>query len=138
MSGEVKEGKIIYIEPLSIRVGEWLRQEGFRLATGTGLALCPTRLGAPRIPLGAVDSLGILWNDPEARRRFFGLIGSRQRFIGLLHFYDRSSWRFEVYGRKYVDMVTQLAKKLSSAFGAEVTVILAQDSPKFEKYMSDY
>ena len=137
MSDEVKF--VDYQESLSIKVGRFLLSKGFDLASCTGLA---------EHTLSQSDSLGILRKDPDAKPRkyLFGLIKREPRrgFLGTVWFSNSArgaseqNWVFEVYGRKHVELVRQLAEEMASTFNAKIALRLVRDQPDVEIYMSDY
>jgi hypothetical protein len=88
------------------------------------------------------DSLGILWKDPDAkpRKRLFGLIKLEPRrwFLGTIWFKSEQKWVLEVYGRKHIALVRQLAEEIASTFNVKIHIRLVREEPDFETYMSDY
>jgi hypothetical protein len=94
------------------------------------------------------DSLGILWKDPDAkpRKRLFGLIKLEPRrwFLGTIWFNNSArgtgeqKWILEVYGRKHIALVRQLAEEIASTFNVKIHLRLVREEPDFETYMSDY
>lgn len=130
-----------YQEALSIKVGKWLLQKGFGLASPTGLALCPSSLGA-------TDSFGILWRNPDTkpRKHLFGLIkrDPRREFIGTIWFSNivrgasKQEWVFEAYGRKHIKLVKQLAEEMVLDFNVKIFLNLVREQPDVEAYINDY
>lgn len=137
MSDKVKF--VDYQESLSIKIGRFLLSKGFDLASCTGLALNS---------LVETYALGILRKDPEAKSRkyLFGLITQepRRAFIGVVWFNNsvrganEQNWFFEVYGRKYIELVRQLAEEIASTFNVTITIRLVREQPDVETYLSDY
>ena len=128
-----------YQESLSIKVGRFLLSKGFDLASCTGLA---SNL------LVETCSLGILRKDPDAEPRsyLFGLIKREPRrgFLGTIWFSNgvrdasEQNWVFEVYGRKHVELVRQLAEEMASTFNTKIALRLVRDQPDVETYLSDF
>src|SRR3989338_4457674 len=137
MSDEVKF--VDYQESLSIKVGRFLLSKGFDLASCTGLA---------EHTLSKSDPIGILRKAPDAKPRkcLFGLIKREPRrgFLGTVWFSNSArgaseqNWVFEVYGRKHVELVRQLAEEMASTFNAKIALRLVRDQPDVETYLSDY
>ncbi len=135
----MEAGLVEYQEPLSIKVGRFLLSKGFDLADSTGMAA--------RSPVQS-DSLGILRKDAEAKPRtyLFGLIKRKPRrmFLGTVWFSNsprgatEQNWVFEVYGRKRVELVRQLAEEMASTFNAKIDLRLVRERPDVETYLSDY
>jgi len=128
-----------YQESISIKVGRFLISKGFGPALGSGLALNS---------LVAADSLCILYEDADAKPRkyLFGLIKRKQRrmYLGTIWFSNdarsasKQNWVFDMYGRKYVELVRQLTEEMARTFNVKITLRLIAEEPGVEKYMSDY
>lgn len=126
-----------YQEALSIKVGKWLSEKGFAPASCTGIAL---------YSLSETNSLGILWKDPDAKPReyLFGLIKRepKRRFLGTIWF-DNSTrgankkyWVLEAYGQEHIELVRQLAEKMTSIFNVKISLRLVREQPDVETYCS--
>jgi len=85
---------------LSIKVGEWLKEKGYDIATCTGIAI-------PQL----IDThvLGILRTDPDTKpKKLFGLITiskPRRKHLGNIWFgklgkVNPKNWILDVYGKK--------------------------------------
>jgi len=128
-----------YRESLSIQVGRFLLSKGFDLASSNGLA---------EHTLVQSGSLGILLRDPEAKPRkyLFGLITRepRRMFLGTVWFSNsprgasEQNWVFEVYGRKHVELVRQLAEEMALVFNVKIVLHLVREQPDVETFLSDY
>ena len=128
-----------YQEALSILVGKAILAKGFDLASCSGMALNQ---------LNSDSSLGILHKDPEAKplKYLFGLIirQPRRAFLGTIWFSNEArgateqNWILEAYGRKYIELVRNLADELASTFQVKITLRLVREQPDTETYMSDY
>jgi hypothetical protein len=128
-----------YQEALSIKVGRWLLQKGFDLASCAGVASSV---------LIEADSLGILWKDPDAKpiKRLFGLIKLEPRrcFIGTIWFNNSArgtgeqKWILEVYGREHIAWLRQVAEEMASTFNVKICLRLVREQPAVETYLSDY
>ena len=125
----------------SVRVAEWLRDEGYYPATGTGVWLKN---------VGDTECLGILKNpDPDAKphKYLFGLISEPPLmvFLGVLTFCDVPCechgkifrWNLEFYGRKYTEPAIHLAERLAKTFNVHVYATLVSEEPKSEKFFDD-
>jgi hypothetical protein len=127
-----------YQESLSIKVGRFLLSKGYDPASCTGVATNS---------LVETSSLGILRKDPEAKPRkyLFGLItqNPRREFLGTIWFYNSArgasevKWVFEVYGRKHVGLVKQLADEIASTFNVKIDLRLVREQPEVETYWTD-
>lgn len=137
MSDKVKF--VDYQESLSVKVGGFLLSKGFDIASCGGIAsnsLVETR------------SIGILRKNHEAKphRYLFGLVTRepRREFLGVIWFNNgmrgasKQNWVFEAYGRKYVELVRQLAEEMASTFNVKIAINLVQEQPDVETYLSDY
>lgn len=131
--------KVEFVESLSIKVGRFLLAKGFGLASCAGFALDS---------LDKTDSLGILFKDPETKPRkyLFGLFkrNPRRMFLGTVWFSNSAcsageqNWVFETYGRRYVELVRQLAKEMASAFNVKISLRLTREQPNVENFDSDF
>lgn len=126
--------KVDYQEAISVKVGKYLLERGYDLASDEGLAL----------PLvGEANALGILQRNQDAKPKkyMFGLITRREPrrvFLGVIWFRDSTRgatnehWVLETYGRGYVELVRQLAEEMTSTFNVKITICLVQEQPKVE------
>lgn len=140
-----KDGKENFPEyqeklPVKMLVGKWFLQEGFYLADRYGFALNS---------LEALDkfSIGILKDNPEIKsesafsKKLFWLFPSlrpknRKLFVGTIwvNVFEKK-WNFSIYGRKNLEELTTLAKKLGKNFDVEVLPHLQQENQKLEKIL---
>lgn len=130
---------IEYQEAVSIRVGRFLLSKGFTLASTAGIEMSPSSLAED-------NSLGIIYDDPDdkPKRRFFGMFNKRRVFLGILWFNNErraaswTQWVFELYGRKYNDLVMKLVSEIAYKFNVNITVKLIRDAPRLEGYPRDF
>jgi hypothetical protein len=131
--------EVTYSEPFSIKVGKLLLSEGFDLASCTGFA---------KYELVEDNSLGILCKNLEAKPKkyLFGLIKKEPRkiFFGTVWFNNSArganeeNWVFEVYGRKYIGLVRELAEDMALTFNVDISIRLVQEQPDFESRPCDF
>ena len=122
----------------SSTVGKFLLSKGFDLASCLGDA---SDSFDP-------NSLGILRKDPDAKpiSYLFGLKKREPRrvFLGTVWFSssargaDERNWVFDVYCRKHVELVEQLAEEMASLFNVKISIHLVSDEPRVETYWSDF
>ena len=134
-----KKSAVSYQEALSLRVGEFLRHEGFAPATTNGTEVKD---------LYDCDELGVLDTDQalEPTEHLFGLIKrpQRRKFMGVIWFRngardaDRKKWVIEVFGREHVETMKQMAEDLASVFNVKISMRLVVDEAKEESFDSDY
>lgn len=127
-----------YQESLSIKVGQFLLWKEFAVADNIGMA---------SHSLIQSNELGILYKDPEAKPQtyIFGLIKRepRRMFLGIIWFNNSArgaheqNWIFEVYGRKYIKIVKQLAEEMAFIFNTKITIRLVREQLHVEIYPSD-
>lgn len=120
-------------EAIAIQVGRFLVAEGFVPARSSRVALHTLEFR---------ECLGVL-SDHAVRQDswFFGLIKKhpRRAYLGLLWFWGAvgvktSNWVFEVHGEENMELAENLARKLASEFGVEVTVYLASEQVNYERF----
>ncbi|OGM10872.1 hypothetical protein A2W13_00240 [Candidatus Woesebacteria bacterium RBG_16_36_11] len=138
MSGKVEF--VDFRESVSIKVGRYLISKGFIPASPWGEKL---------IIEERLSTLGVLYNDPDAkeRRYFFGLIKKEPRLglLGAITFdiiartneKDEPFWKFEIYGSKCVDMAKNLAEDLSSVFNVNIRLYLMSEEPREEMFSNE-
>lgn len=128
-----KEVLVAFEEAPSIKVGKFLLEKGFVLATSNGVA---------RQSMTNEPSVGILRPDSvtRPRRYFFGLIGGKPRreFLGTIWFNNENNWAFQVYGRNNIDRSKSLAEEMAARFNVKITIRLVREEPDIEKYPSDW
>lgn len=138
MAGNVQF--VDYQDALSIRVGKFLLAKGFDLASSSGVA-------SDSLEETETCSLGILYKDPDAKPRTYlrGLIKiqPRRAFLGTVwfgsaHDATEDNWVFVAYGRKYIEMVRELADEMAATFNVTIVLRLVRDQPDVESYASDY
>ncbi len=127
---------------LPSKVGSAILGKGFALASCTGLDL-NTSIS---INLPNTDCVGILYKDPEAQpsKHLFGLITQEplRAFIGTVWFKNRTgandkNWVIEAYGRKYLELVKNLAEELATTFNVTVDLRLTTEKSETESCMSN-
>ena len=138
--------KNINQKKLSVKVAMWLFQKGFSPADQDGVEIDPLR--------AITNKLGILYDGPnhEYAKCLFGLITPKRRFsgtdiqrhiypsflfprrqfLGFLSMTNSQNWTFELYGRKYVDIIKQLSSQLSSDFDVNITIHLLREEAEKE------
>ncbi|MFA6466927.1 MAG: hypothetical protein WCV71_03640 [Patescibacteria group bacterium] len=119
---------------ISIRVGRWLKNQGWELASCGGSKL--------KAPLSPEDSLGILkWNPTKKPRRGLLrlLLGQHMHLlIGVIWFENsrRSAtedhWVFEFNGEMHRQEVVELCQTLCSVFDTSIEVRLDSDGVRYE------
>ena len=117
-----------YQESLEVRVRRFLWQEGFYVSDRAGYAeLASSEKGV----------FGILKERPP-QKYLFGLITIRPRraVIGLIRF-DGAEWLLEIFGRHNVESLKQLAQKITSTFGVNVSVRLTHEFEATEQFLGD-
>lgn len=129
---------LVYEEAISIKVGTWLLQKGFGLASCIGIA-------ESRIIENC--ALGIL-SDSAAKpeKRLFGLViqKSRRWFLGTIWFNDdlrgadEENWVFEFHGREHIESLSRLAEEMASVFGVKITSRLISEESEIESFESDF
>jgi len=128
-----KKGFVDYQECPSIKVGRLLLIDGFGVADHTG---------EPLRELNKRASLGILYNDPDGKPRkyLFGLITRKppRLFLGVIWFNsgelgaNEQRWVIEAYGRKYVELLKELAQEMISTFNVVILIRLVHEEPDIE------
>ena len=127
-----------YQEALSIRVGRWLLERGYNLASIFGI---------PENSLGKSEVLGILWKDPSIKPRLqiFGLVvlKPKRRFFATIFLSssargaNKQHWAIEMYGRKHIELVKQLTDEMASAFNVKISLRLVEEDDAFERSYSE-
>ncbi|MCK9345133.1 MAG: hypothetical protein M0P64_03375 [Candidatus Pacebacteria bacterium] len=134
------DNRLIYKEPLSVKIARYLKQKGFQAAS--------IHSGAAMDSLAGASCFGVLYQDPAIKQKtyFWGLIkGDTPRRIYLGDIYidggnPRSSadhWRFEMYGKEYFEIAKGLASELVKEFNVKITFKVAEDCVKHEGFPSD-
>lgn len=126
-------------ESLSIKVGRELISKGLDIASSTGIA---------ENILSASSCVGILRKNPDRKPRkyFFGLFTqlTRRDFLGVIWLNNdtrganEKEWVLEMYGRKNVEYVKQLADQLAKTFQVKISLKLVREQPDVETFLSDY
>lgn len=130
---------VSYDEEIAIKVGQFLTLQGFVPALESGMAVDY---------LTKSDSIGVLYKDPEVENQWkfpFSLIkkNPRREFLGIIWFNDEDRgasekrWVFEMYGRKYSQLMRQLAERASLAFNVKIDARLVDERSKKEEISSD-
>lgn len=132
------EEKKNYIESLAREIAKVIEDNAYHVATHTGMKVIeplPYALGILE-PRSTIEKsifgfrlrrkrralhIGTLWLDSD-------LIGAKR--------YE--NWVLEVYGKKNVQKLTELVKKLSEEKGVSFQVRLVDKRPRLETYFSDY
>jgi hypothetical protein len=119
---------------ISIRVGRWLNNQGWELASCSGSKL--------KTPLSPTDSLGILKWDPakKSRRGLMRLLLGQHMclLIGVIWFENNvrnaseDHWVFEFNGEMHRQEVIELCQTLCSVFHTNLEVRLDNDGIKYE------
>lgn len=140
---EMKEDVVEFVdyqEPLIKKVGRFLQTEGFDLGDNYGRDV-------KHVTNNRNDSIGILYKDPKYKWKHLFGFKKRRIFIGILWLNWRGSlsdndywlfdpkqkyWTLEVYGREYVNLAMEIAKKISLEFNLnKVTVRLMSEEAKY-------
>ncbi len=136
------DSRIIITEPLSKRVADFIRKQGFAIATEWGVKIEIET----KIDDRWTHCFGILYKDPEEKpkkRKFLWIFPwtqePRSKFIGVLFFKeknDENSWHFRAYGRKEANKILNpLATLLSKEFGIErIYINIIEDEPREEEF----
>lgn len=121
-----QEKVVDYKVPCSIQIARSLRSKGFETANTEGLLYWVSDNSVV---------IGILYQDPNEQpvRHFFGLVKSkpRRKFLGTINLSPQnveSDWCINVYGEKNVEILTKLAKEISSEFNKKITVCLKTEA----------
>jgi hypothetical protein len=117
----------IYQEALSIKVGKFLIKKGLDISDSIG-EICW---------LEERKCIGVLRKNPtnSPLKNLLGRLKlcSQHEFIGLILFKssercaDEQNWFFEVYGRKHVEFLKQLADEMVSAFNVKIKLCLIRE-----------
>ena len=129
---------IPYTPAASIQVAQWLLERDFGIAAGVGIAV---------EGLTVRDEIGVLSGRKAPGRKtswdFFGP-PRRREFIGVVWFNNSHRgatsrrWVFEVYGRKHLAAIRDMATEMSRAFDVAVTTRLVDEMTRLEAYFSDF
>jgi hypothetical protein len=121
-------------EPLSIKVGTWIREKGYGLANERGVAIDVLRESS---------SLGILERLPSQPlfKRLF--TRPRRTFLGTIRFDNNSdraneaNWYFEARGSEHTEKIRRLIDEIEQKFKVAVTTRLVQVEPAAERFPDD-
>lgn len=130
-----------FSESLSTKIGRFIIEKGYQLADVCGLAI-------NKMPF-RTDVWGILYARPDVQPKKYcwGLFTSNPRKVLLgrlwLNNQGRNAildgrWYFEVKGRQYADICTNLAKELKDKFKVNIHVELIDEEPELESRWNDY
>jgi len=129
--------KVVSFENPAYGVAQKVREEGYEIAGHMGIKQKrPTH-----------NMVGILKEREPFKKKMYGIkwkFNPRAFHLGTIwiNHYERGAkedkkWIMEVYGKKYLPKLTELAEKLSSDYNVEVEVKLAGNFPRRQTYLSD-
>lgn len=129
-------------EPTTYEIARILLRKGYEPADFEGMSISPADkvFGSTR-QIGIVKSRPqkikkiLFWERKVTQRGFFiaqiCLVGNRR--LGA----DSNNWVMEVYGKRFVDEMRELAEELAETFSVNVKVVLEDPNPRYELYWQD-
>jgi len=129
---------VTYYENPTLAVVKLLRERGYEIADCIGM----------RTHMPDRDAVGILKPRPPVEKKFLFFhrkVKQRALFIGVLWLDNKlrgakidKTWILEVYGREYVQELTELAKELEKTHSKDIHVVLEVEKTELETYLSDF
>lgn len=128
--------KVSFTETLAIKVGRFLKKEypNIDFADTNGLSI-PQLTESRAIGFLAAGSAPQLnrWQKffRDSRRQFMGVLWFSNKARGATH----NKWTLEVYGDQNVELMTEVAEKLSNKFDTSVHLKLISEEPRHEAFL---